>query len=120
MAWIKRKSEATGDDNVDIVSGGIFVIAYRRDICGALQYRHVSRRAVAHWWGKAEVPRSLILFCTKPLCGREFVARASIGQSLRDRGRLSAPRWRRVGYVDRGGGPGEKSQPIRSTSRPVS
>ena len=27
MAWIKRKIETGGDDNADIVSGGIFVIA---------------------------------------------------------------------------------------------
>jgi hypothetical protein len=27
MAWIKRKIEASGDDNADLVSGGIFVIA---------------------------------------------------------------------------------------------
>ena len=27
MAWIKRKTETSGDDNADIVSGGIFVIA---------------------------------------------------------------------------------------------
>src|SRR5664279_4864647 len=49
------------------------------------------------------------LYCTKPLCGRERVARASIGHSLRVRGRLGAgaPRWWRVGFVDRGGGAGE-------------
>jgi len=27
MAWIKRKIETSGDDNADVVSGGIFVIA---------------------------------------------------------------------------------------------
>ena len=27
MAWIKRKIEASGDDNADLVGGGIFVIA---------------------------------------------------------------------------------------------
>ena len=27
MAWINRKTAASGDDNADIVSGGIFVVA---------------------------------------------------------------------------------------------
>jgi len=27
MAWIKKKIEASGDDNADLVGGGIFVIA---------------------------------------------------------------------------------------------
>jgi hypothetical protein len=27
VAWIKKKIDAPGDDNADIVSGGIFVIA---------------------------------------------------------------------------------------------